>query len=108
MWTSFGNKYDINSHDEKKHPRKFKGNAIIIITAIVFIINIWFMLRDTSPPGVRREYYYLQFIINILCTLSFAGVGFWKWKKNDKELDIGVLIIVFLLINIVIHDLMIP
>lgn len=91
MWKSWGDKYEIISYDEKKRPRKIKKVGIyIVLLVILYVLSLGSIAIHIKPE--TSFYYYIPFIIG-LCSISVClSLFYLKWKKNDGECDLALLL----------------
>jgi len=90
MWRSLGDKYDIVPHNNKERPRQFKSNVIIIIILVILYLSGSLIFIHIRPEA--SFYYYIPSVLGCLAFVTGSVLLFLKWKRNNKELDISLLI----------------
>jgi hypothetical protein len=89
MWKSFGDKYDIERHDNQKHHRKIKSNLIVeILCVVTFLSDI-----IQSDDGFN---YFIPLVCCVLSVLVCVFLAVFKWVRNNKELDTFLLMSILL------------
>lgn len=90
LWKSFGDKIDIVPHDNDKRPRKIKTNILSVSLLIVLYIAgsvVFFQLR-TENMFLR----YLPAVLGCAAIIITCVFMLLKWKKNNGEFDIALLL----------------
>lgn len=95
MWKSWGDKYEIISYKEEKRPRKIKKVGIYIATsAILYILSLGLITIHIKPAD--PFYYYIPSSIAFLSVIMGVGLFILKWKKNNHECDLALILSVAL------------
>lgn len=99
MWISLGDKFDLEKHDSKRHPRKIQTNRIaLFILVICFLANSY-----TINHTIIKSAHIALIIQYTICAISIGYVILlltMKYLRNHKEIDIALLWLLIVLIFI--------
>ncbi len=105
MWKSIGDKFEIEPHDEQKHPRKIKTNAYLLFILILIFLITRYTFREKMIEWIGSAEVYDIFMLAIcgICTILIGILFLLKYIKNKREVDVGLIIafFMFLLIDMV-------
>lgn len=102
MWKSIGDRFDIEPHNQQKHPRRIKTNVFTVCILIFTFVISSFTVREKSIAligsaevydGIRMGVY----ILSLIATLLLITV---KYLKNDREIDVVLIFLMIILILI--------
>ncbi len=103
MWKSIGDKFEIEPHDEQKHPRKVKTNTYLLFILILVFVSTRYTFREKMIGLIGNADIYNMVILAIcgVCFLLTLMLFLFKYFKNKKEIDLFLLCIsIFLLLFI--------
>ncbi len=102
MWISLGDKFDLEKHNSKRHPRKIQTNRIaLLILVICFLANSYTVnhtiIKYTNSAHIALIIQYTICAISIGYVVLLLAV---KYLKNNQEIDIALLCFLIVLIFI--------
>lgn len=102
IWKSIGDKSDIEHHDEQKHPRKINTNSYLIAILLLNFIVESFTFREVlgNPFSSNELYNIIETVVNLSSIVAVLALVILKYAKNNRELDCGLLLLLFLLTSI--------
>ncbi len=102
MWISLGDKFDLEKHNSKQHPRKIQTNRIaLVILVICFLANSYtvnhMITKYTNSAHIALIIQYTICAISIGYVLLLLAM---KYLKNHKEIDMALLCFLIVLVFI--------
>ncbi|MDE5638941.1 MAG: hypothetical protein K2I47_03995, partial [Odoribacter sp.] len=95
MWKSIGDKFEIEPHDEQKHPRKVKTNTYLLFILILLFLITRYTVREKVIGWIGTADLYDKVVLAI-CYISTVSIGILfllKYIKNSYEIDVALIII---------------
>lgn len=101
MWKSIGDRFDIEPHNNQRHPRRIKTNIFVVCILILTFVVSSFTVREKLIAligsaevydGIRMGVYILSLIATLLLIMI-------KYLKNNHEIDV---VLIFLMIILMI------
>lgn len=102
MWKSIGDKFEIEPHNEQKHPRKIRTNVFVLVILILAFIVTRSVFREKAIAwiGSTEVYNSIIMIVYALCIIATILLFLMKYIKNKHEVDIGLVVLFCILVFI--------